>query len=332
VPTFVVGGEYDLFQRGEPMLYDALRRHGVPARLLIGPWTHVQATEGPGLPADGVPSLDALALRWLDHYVRGDRDPALPTDVKPVTYYEIGSGRWRTAKRWLPGSVDAETLQLDGAATPGAPGELTEGDPAGEGSDAVYPVPVQGLCTRSSSQWTAGLAAVPGCETDSRLNDQLGTSYESAPLAEPLHLMGPVNAHLFVSTTTSDGMLAVAVEDVAPDGTVDRLTGGWQVLSHRALDADRTVRRDGEVLQPFHPFTRAAQLDVTPGEVMEVDVEVFPTGAVLQKGHRLRVTVQAFDTPHLTAPLPQLADSAGGVVTIHHSATMPSRIVLPIRG
>jgi hypothetical protein len=44
------------------------------------------------------------------------------------------------------------------------------------------------------------------------------------------------------------------------------------------------------------------------------------------------LSVQAFDTPHLTAPLPQLADSAGGVVTIHHSATMPSRIVLPIRG
>ena len=31
-------------------------------------------------------------------------------------------------------------------------------------------------------------------------------------------------------------MFSVAVEDVAPDGTVTRLTGGWQVLSQRALD------------------------------------------------------------------------------------------------
>ena len=31
-------------------------------------------------------------------------------------------------------------------------------------------------------------------------------------------------------------MLSVAVEDVAPDGTVKRLTGGWQVISHRALN------------------------------------------------------------------------------------------------
>ena len=333
VPTFVVGGEYDLFQRGEPMLYDALRRNDVPARLLIGPWNHVQAATAPGLPDGKVPSLDVLALRWLDHYVRGDRDPALGTDVKPVTYYEIGSGKWRTARRWLPGSVSAETYQLTGDAAPGSPGELTASHQiAGGGADDVYPVPVAGLCTRSASQWTAGLAAIPGCETDNRLNDQLGTSYETAPLEKPLHLMGPVNARLFVSTTAKDGMLSVAVEDVAPDGSVDRLTGGWQVLSHRALDRTRTVRRDGEILQPFHPFTRAAQLDVEPGAVMGVDVEVFPTGAVLAKGHRLRITVQAFDTPHLTATVPQTIDSAGGVITIHHSAELPSRIVLPVRG
>lgn len=218
-------------------------------------------------------------------------------------------------------------------AAPGSPGELTASHQvAGGGTDDVYPVPVQGLCTRSASQWTAGLAAVPGCETDNRLNDQLGTSYETAPLAKSLHLMGPVNAKLFVSTTAHDGMLSVAVEDVAPNGSVDRLTGGWQVLSHRALDRTRTLRRDGEVLQPFHPFTRAAQLTVEPDQVMGVDVEVFPTGAVLEKGHRLRITVQAFDTPHLTATVPQTVDSAGGVITIHHSAELPSRIVLPVRG
>ena len=115
------------------------------------------------------------------------------------------------------------------------------------------------------------------------------------------------------------------------DGTVDRLTGGWQVLSHRAVDSSKVVKRDGDVLQTYHPFTKAAQLPVEPGKVMGVDVEVFPTGAVLEAGHRLRITVQAFDTPHLSAPLPQLGDSAGGIITIHHSATYPSRLVLPVR-
>ena len=331
VPTFVVGGEYDLFQRGEPMLYEALRRNGVPARFLMGPWNHVQAATAPGLPSGDVPTLDELALRWFDRYLRGDRDPALLDDVKPVTYFEIGSGRWRTANRWLPRSVRAETYQLDGRAAPGAPGLLRRGEVDSPGSGEVYPVPVAGLCTRSTSQWTAGLAAVPGCETDSRLNDQLGTVWQTLPLKRAVHLMGPVNARLFVSTTARDGMLSVAVEDVAPDGSVDRLTGGWQVLSHRRLVAKRSVRRDGEVLQPWHPFTRGARREVEPGAVMRVDVEVFPTGAVLRKGHRLRVTVQSYDTPHLTATVPQTVDSAGGVVTVHSSPRLRSRLVLPVR-
>ncbi len=331
VPTFVTGGEYDLFQRGEPMLYERLRANGVPSRLLIGPWTHLQASSGPGLPADGVPTLDALALRWFDRYLRGSADPTLDTDVKPVSYYEIGSGHWRTASRWLPDTVHAQAFRLDGTATPGTPGRLTSGAVTASGSDDVYPVPVAGLCTRSASQWTAGLAAVPGCETDNRLNDQAGTSYETAPLTSPVHVMGPINARLYASTTAKDGMLSVHVEDVAPDGTADRLTGGWQVLSHRAVDDSQVVRRDGEVLQTWHPFTRAAQLPVEPGTVMGVDVEVFPTGAVLEKGHRLRVTVQAFDTPHLAPTVPELADGAGGVITLHHSPAYPSRVVLPVR-
>jgi putative CocE/NonD family hydrolase len=331
VPTFVTGGEYDLFQRGEPMLYQRLRANGVPSRLLIGPWTHLQASSGPGLPAGTLPSLDALSLRWFDRYLRGTSDTALATDVKPVSYYEIGSGQWRTAPGWLPSDVHAKAFRLSGTATPGTPGTLTSGA-ATTGDDAVYPVPVAGLCTRSASQWTAGLAAVPGCETDSRVNDQSGTSYETAPLAKPLHLMGPINARLYASTTAKDGMLSVHVEDVAPDGSVDRLTGGWQVLSHRAVTTSKVVSRDGEVLQTYHPFTKAALLPVEPGKVMGVDVEVFPTGAALRAGHRLRVTLQSFDTPHLSATVPQQVDQAGGVITIHHSAAYPSRIVVPSRG
>jgi uncharacterized protein len=332
VPAYLVGGEYDLFQRGTPMLYEELRRAGVPSRLLIGPWTHIEAAQAPDLPASVAPSLDALAVRWFDRYVRGEQDPSLGEDLRPVTYHEIGSGRWRTAPRWMPRSVRASTYQLDGTAAPGSPGVLRAGEPRAEASGDVYPVPVAGLCTRSASQWTAGLAAIPWCETDNRLNDELGTSWETAPLEEPVHLMGPVNARLFVSSTAREGMLSVAVEDVAPDGTVDRLTGGWQVLSHRKLVAKRSLRRNGEVLQPWHPFTRKAQLAVEPGEVMRVDVEVFPTGAKLRKGHRLRVTVQAFDTPHLTPTAPQAVDSAGGVITVHSGPEHRSRLVLPVRG
>jgi len=108
--------------------------------------------------------------------------------------------------------------------------------------------------------------------------------------------------------------------------------GAREIGSHRALDAARTRKLDGQVIQPFHPFTKAAQVPMQAGEVARIDVEVFPTGAVIRKGHRLRITVQQYDVPHLLPPLPQLVDSLGSVVTIHHSAEHPSRLVLPVRG
>ncbi len=177
VPTFVVGGEYDLFQRGEPMLYDALRRNGVPTRLLIGPWNHVQAAAGPGLPDGKVPSLDVLALRWLDRYVRGDEDPALASDVKPVTYYEIGSGKWRTASRWLPGSVSARTYQLDGAAAPGSPGVLTP--------DAVTETARATTSTRSPSPACAPAAPRSGPRASPRSPAARPTTSSTTSSARP---------------------------------------------------------------------------------------------------------------------------------------------------
>ena len=46
VPTFLVGGEHDLFQRGTPLLYENLRRRGVPTKMILGPWDHLQGSSG----------------------------------------------------------------------------------------------------------------------------------------------------------------------------------------------------------------------------------------------------------------------------------------------
>lgn len=318
VPTFVVGGEYDLFQRGEPMLFDRLQKRGVPAKLLIGPWTHLEAATGPDLSGSGLISTDALALRWFDHYLRGVKDPAMNSDIKPVTYYEQGSGAWRTASSWLGSDITAKALPLGATLHP-------------VHGDVVAPIPVAGLCSRSTLQWTAGIGQIPGCQDDDRVNDHLGASYETDPLTTPLHLLGPIDAQLSVSTTGTDGMLAVSVEDVAPDGSVTRLTGGWQTLRQRAATASKAVGRNGLTLQPWHPYTRASEQPVTPGQVMRVDTEVFPTGAVIAPGHRLRITVTSYDAPHLVPTMPQLVRGAAGVVTIHHSTAHPSQLVVPVR-
>jgi predicted acyl esterase len=168
------------------------------------------------------------------------------------------------------------------------------------------------------------LAQLP-CFSDNQLNDKTGAVFSTKPLTSAVTIQGPVNAHLYASSVGGDGMLSVALEDEAPDGTVKRLTGGWQVISHRALDTAKSRYLDGVLIQPFHPFTRIAQKRLATGEVAPIDVEIFPTRAKILPGHKLRIAVQTFDIPHLLPTLPDLLGTLT-VVKIHNSPTYPSTI------
>ena len=76
-----------------------------------------------------------------------------------------------------------------------------------------------------------------------------------------------------------------------------------------------------ELLRFLERATNHSVHDLQPGlptpmpvdEAVEVYVEVFPVGAVLKKGHTLRMTVQPADAPHLTPSAPQ-ADAARTVL------------------
>jgi putative CocE/NonD family hydrolase len=329
VPAFFVSGEYDLFQRGTPLLFENLNKRGIPAKMIIGPWDHLQASSGSEIGKAGYGSLSELQLRWFDHYLKGVSDPALNSDIANLTYYEQGTGAWAHDSKWIGSSLKGSSLNLTGSSAPlGAPGGLTSETPK-DGTSLILPIPVAGLCTRSLDQWTAGLPnAVPlpnPCLTDNQYNDKLGAVFSTPALTKPITLQGPIDAHLYTSSLGGDGMLSVAIEDEAPDGKVSRLSGGWQVISDRALDTSKSRYLDGTLIQPFHPFTKAAQKNLANGEVAPIDVEIFPTRAKILAGHKLRIAVQAFDVPHLLPTLPDLLGSLT-VMTIHNSAKYPSTI------
>ncbi|KAB2346437.1 CocE/NonD family hydrolase [Actinomadura rudentiformis] len=335
VPAFVVGGQFDIFQRGEPMLYQRLARR-VPAKFLYGPWTHLQAAGPalgrtmPGTISQPGPQLPELMLRWYDRYLRDVADPALEA-LPPVRYYENGSGTWPAAAQWPPARTGYQALRLAGNAAPGRPGRLTTGAASG-GPDLAPWTPLSGLCTRSTSQWTAGLAGLfgTGCETDNSENDRLGLVYD-IPVRKALRLAGPVSAHLNVSTAAKDGQLTVRLEDVAPGGRATQLTAGWQVLSLRKLDKKRSVTRNGLIVQPWHPYTKASARPMPKNRPVPVDVEIFPVAGVIKPGHTLRVSIQTGDFPHLVAPVPQLIDSVGAGIKVWHDARHPSWIALPVQ-
>ena len=321
VPTFVVGGWYDaLSQRDGPLLFQGLRARNVPVKLLMGPWYHT--TPGEGLPADGIPSLDALRLRWFDRWVAGRADPGMDT-FGPVVYHREGEGRYHVAPHWPVPGVRWQRAHLGAGGTLGpAPGS---GDP-----DLLPWQPASGPCSRSTYVGTFGLAPSTPCETDDSLNDRTGLVYE-LPVEEDLTLAGPVSARLFVSTTTTDAFVTLHLSDVDPvTGVATELTGGWDSLAFRALDEERSAKVGDDYVIPYHPYTEASVQPAEAGKVYEWWVEIRPLAARIPAGHRLRLSVQTSDTVRFLPTAPRLQGAVGSVVKLHHDAEHPSAVVLPV--
>ncbi len=346
VPTFIVGGTYDIFQRGEPLLYRALRLPASKKKLLIGPWYHT--TAGQGLTADDgsnavvdttgrvVPSLDTLQLAWFDRWLKGvrngiDRFPNVET-------YWLGAGKWAPGRTYPPSRTRAQRWYLSSAAGPG--GALFSGTlaPAADARDASVTlpwIPLNGTCSRATTQWTAGLVSGTSCENDDRPTEALGATFTSAPFAAPYAIAGPIDATVWVSSTASDTQIVATVSDVAPDGTSSGITAGTLVASLRALTPTRcrsvvtdcSVYQSRQVVEPWHPYTRASQTPLAFGTPVEVQIEIFPTTAVIEPGHALRVTITTGDFPHEVLTGTTLLDSLG-VDTLYLGPDHPSSVAV----
>lgn len=332
VPTAIVGGLWDLFQRGEPMLFNRLRANGVPTTLLYGPWYHVNSADGlNGLPADGERVLAEQELRWMDHFLKHMADDELDAriDETPVTYYRIGENHFSRTSSWPPPDVQYEERFLSGPAMPTA-GSLADTPPVSQAADLLPWQPASGACSRSTSQWTAA-GVRQGCEEDERLNDAAGSLSFDLPVETPLDLAGPIAAHLYVSTNARDAFITARLEDVDPSGKVTELTTGWCILSQRALDMSKTLVDDetGLITRPYHPFTKATEIEPVD-EITDLWVEIFPTAARLAKDHMLRLSLQPSDAPHLSPSIPRTAALAGGVLSLYHDEDHPSSVVLPL--
>jgi hypothetical protein len=294
-------------------------KHHAFARLLIGPWMHL--TYFSGLPADGVPDLHHLELSFYDRFLKRIRTPIVSTPA--VTQYQWGSGHYVASQDWPNPLLRPERLYLRGGQ------RLASSAPAmAEASQSFLQDPATGICTLSSSQWTAGAAGYLPCESDPQVDQTLGAAvYQTVPVPAAIRLDGPIVADLWVSTTAREAPVTVRVADVAPDGTINELTDGWLSAGFRALDPARSRYMRGALMQPWHPFT--SELPVEPGTPYQLAVEVFPTNAVILPGHRLRITIASGDFPHQLAPLPSLAGSLTGTTTILTDPRHRSYVALP---
>lgn len=327
IPTFVVGGLNDIFQRGEPLLYEHLKNQA-STKLLIGPWMHLGGSQGAGLPQDGVPDLNSLALQWFDQYLR---DMDVGAEQMPnVTQYYYGAEEYRTATDWPHTDAQAQRwyLREGGLLSPQPPA-------AGEAGSTVLQLPINGLCSTSSAQWTAGVLGATGvpCFNDNRLNEALlETTFTSLPMQQDYTINGPIQADIWVEPTAAlDVGVSVKITLVGEDGSSREITNGLLSARHRAVDEQRSRFLDGQMIQPWHPFTVEAESDAPArGEAILLQVEVFPTSLVVPAGSQLRVAVGASDFPHGLPPLTDLLGQVVGTYTLLTDAEHASSVVLPV--
>ncbi|MEO6885912.1 MAG: CocE/NonD family hydrolase [Jatrophihabitantaceae bacterium] len=357
IPAYLIGGEYDLFQRGEPMNYAGLqnayarRPVGAPMlpgqattgryQLLDGPFTHLSAAIGAPLG----PDLNDLQLEWFDTWLKG-ASTGMATTPTPLHYYDLGTGDYTETTTYPFTGAVPTTYYFDGARSDSAPsqndGSLSTARPtATAGADTLLWSPVgPSICDRSQDQWSMGalslalgkLADAAPCLADDRAA-QVGPTaltYTTAPMTRPSTIAGPITATIYAAANTSETQWVVNVEDVAPTGSSKPLTEGALLGSFRAVNTAKSWTVDGKTIMPYHDYTKASAHAVPKGAVTEYQVEVFPTYSGIAAGHRIRVTLSTTDFPHLTATTPALLKLIGGVYQVQRTASAPSSVTIPV--
>ena len=143
---------------------------------------------------------------------------------------------------------------------------------------------------------TLGAPARPGTVAFDATGD--GVTFLTPPLTEATEITGPSSVRLFVSSSTADADLFVVLrvftadlKEVTFQGAIDPHTPvgqGWLRASHRELDPALSL--------PYRPYhTHAKREPLTPGEIVQLDIEIWPTSIVVPPGCRIGLAVRGRD-------------------------------------
>lgn len=181
-----------------------------------------------------------------------------------------------------------------------------------------------------------------------------GITFMTPPLENETEITGPVASKLFVSSSTTDADIFLVLHVFDPDGkevvfhgAVDPHTPvgqGWLRASHRRVDPKLSTE-----YQPYHPHDRVEPLK--PGEIYELDVEIWPTCIVVPAGYRIGLSVQGKDYEYAGEgtrmstfvkemkgcgpfihddPDDRPPEIFGGKVTVHGGGDSAAYVLLPI--
>lgn len=324
VPTFLVGGTRDLFQRSEPLWFEALKDQ-TDTKILIGPWNHIQAALGPKDDTNTIPSLDMIALQWFDQYLKGlnVRAHAMPN----VTQWVHGAEKFVTSPDWPHTAMQPDRKYLNSL------GKLTDAKSAlSVGENFILQAPTFGLCSSTVEQVTIGISAILPlpCLQNNNLSNVPAAVFNSETLKQDYYLNGPMQADLWVSSNSPDMGLVVRVASLNPKtGDATSLSTGILTASLRKVDEKRSRYVQDQMIQPWHTFKQSDVQPLEKNKPVLMQIEIPATAAVVPKGHQIQISVVASDIWKGVAPLPSLISSLNGSISIYSNKNYPSSVVLP---
>jgi predicted acyl esterase len=268
-------------------------------------------------------------LRFFDYWLKGIDNGIMN---EPPVKLAIRKGRdeieWRNEHEWPLKRTKWTKLYFDlSKPAPGMPENaagLVSTNPD-QSSARTYPASSLG----SMGSTSAASSQVMG----GGIKAGMGISLDTPPFPQDTEVTGPLAASFWVSSSTEDMDLFLTLRNIDTDGNEIMETGqqgapvpvakGWLRVSHRELDP--------KLSQPYRPYHRhQRRLYLTPGEIVKVDVEIWPTSMVFKRGHRIRLDIQPRDGVGSTSYMHYHADYNTGTNTIHAGGEHESFLLLPV--
>jgi predicted acyl esterase len=268
-------------------------------------------------------------MRFFDYWLKGiDNGIMQEPPVKLAIRYGNDEIQWRHENEWPLARTQWTKWYIDVQETAKQNGPYTASISAkNPEKEAVCTYAATGFGSMGSTSAASSQVMGGGIKPD------MGVAFYTEPMTEDVEITGPLSASLWVSSSSEDMDIFITIRhydesgneimDTGQQGTPVPVAKGWLRVSHRELDEKKSLP-----YRPYHQHQR--RLRLTPGEIVQVQVEIWPTSMVFRKGHKMRVDIQPRDGVGSAGYLHYHADYNTGTNTIHTGGQYESYLLLPI--
>tara|TARA_B110000438_G_C15658820_1_gene582933 strand:- start:82 stop:948 length:867 start_codon:yes stop_codon:yes gene_type:complete len=279
-----------------------------------GGWSNASpfvVSDTPFHPKPSKKEQNKLQLEFFDHYLKGlDRGVETWPMIK---YYNLGEEKFNESDVWPVNGTIETTYYFQGF------GGLSEIKPiAAIGSDD-YKVDFS-VSTGKQNRWTTQMGGPVLNLNNRNKEDAKMLTYTSAPLESDLQITGTPIISVEMSSTHTDGAVLVYLEDVDENGVSRYITEGGLRLIHRK------VSPGSENTFNIHSFNEGDATLMDPGKIELVTFKLWPTSALIKKGHSIRVAISGADNETFD----KMPKSGKPTLTIHRNSSSLSFIKLPV--